>query len=219
MNWLKEHALAIVDTLAGLAGLLLAYLAFYGLTGDDFPQFGPEPVAQFITDNKGAIYILAAALVLWSLFRLIRRAWMKTGELSRADKKRIDEDFQSIFAKCPYWIKVFLKTVQFKDAAYSDANSFYFENYLEFLLQFVDYKTVSGNVWQYSMSDDAKRYFDNHPQLLSGVTDEEVRRHARRKDERVVAHTGTEFYWWYYSDEDYIEPIAWSDSSNPFTIR
>lgn len=219
MNWLKEHALAIVDTLVGLAGLFLAYLAFYGFTGDDFPQFGPHPVAQFIADNKGAICILAAVLVLWSSFRLIRHTWMKAGKLSRADKERIDEDFQSMFAKCPYWIKVFLKTVQVKNTAYSDANSFYFENYSQFLLQFVDYKTVSGNVWQYSMLNDAKSYFDNHPQLLGDVTYEEVRHHARRKDERVVAHTSTEFYWWYYSDEDYIEPIAWSDTSNPFMRR
>lgn len=219
MNWLKEHALAILDTLVGLTGLFLAYLAFYGFTGDDFPQFGPRPVAQFIADDKGVICILAAVFVLWSSFCLIRHTWMKAGKLSRADKERIDEDFQSMFAKCPYWIKVFLKTVQVKNTAYSDANSFYFENYSQFLLQFVDYKTVSGNVWQYSMLNDAKSYFDNHPQLLGDVTDEEVRHHARRKDERVVAHTSTEFYWWYYSDEDYIEPIAWSDTSNPFMRR
>ena len=46
MDWLKEYGLAIIDTLVGLAGLFLAYLAFYGFTGDDFPQFSPQPVVQ-----------------------------------------------------------------------------------------------------------------------------------------------------------------------------
>ena len=131
----------------------------------------------------------------------------------------MDEEFQSMFAKCPYWIKVFLKTILDKGTAYSEADSFYIENYSQFLLQFIDYKTVSENTWQYTMNDDAKGYFQTHPQLLEDVTDKEVHQHARRSDERVFARMSTEFYWWYYSDDDYIEPIAWSDPANPLMPR
>ena len=69
------------------------------------------------------------------------------------------------------------------------------------------------------MNDDAKGYFQTHPQLLEDVTDKEVHQHARRSDERVFARMSTEFYWWYYSDDDYIEPIAWSDPANPLMPR
>ena len=165
------------------------------------------------------LYFIATLLIVWGVARIVRRLWKKSGRLSRAERVQIDKDYQSAFQKCPYWIKVFLKTVQDKNTAYSDANSYHFENYSQFLLQFVDYKTVSDSTWQYSMRDEAKKYFEAHPQLLADVTEEEIRRHARRTDERIVAHMSTELYWWYYSDDDYIEPIAWSDSSNPFMLH
>lgn len=219
MRWLKEHGLGIVDTLSGVSAFVLAYLSFYGMTGEDFPQFAPQTVVQLTTEHIGVVYVATILLLLWFSYRLFLRIRRRYGWLSKSEIRRHDEEFQSFFAKCPYWIKVFLKTVQDKDPVYSEANSAYFESYSQFLLQFIDYKTVGGSTWQYRMLDDAREYFDKHPDLLGDVAEEEVRRHALRSDERVIARMSTEFDWWYFSDADYIEPIVWSGSSNPFLLR
>lgn len=123
-----------------------------------------------------------------------------------------------LFNRCPYWIRVFLKTLLDKEIAYSDANDTYFNAYSEFILQFVDYKCVRNNAWQFCMKQSAREYFAANPQVFDDITDEEIRQHARRTDQRLyIAHFSTEFYWWYYSDDDYIEPKALAD--NPFFMR
>lgn len=211
MNWLKEHIIELIDLAITIFGLALPHL------GDI--QIDAQPVFGFLAGHSALLWFIGIVLAVLGICRLVLRRWRKSGRLSKADRKRMDVEFQSMFAKCPYWIKVFLKTILDKGTAYSEADSFYIENYSQFLLQFIDYKTVSGNTWQYTMNDDAKGYFQTHPQLLEDVTDEEVHQHARRSDERVFAHMSTEFYWWYYSDDDYIEPIAWSDPANPLMPR
>lgn len=211
MNWLKEHIIELIDLAITIFGLALPHL------GDI--QIDAQPVFGFLAGHSTLLWFIGIVLAVLGICRLVLRRWKKSGRLSKADRKRMDEEFQSMFAKCPYWIKVFLKTILDKGTAYSEADSFYIENYSQFLLQFIDYKTVSENTWQYTMNDDAKGYFQTHPQLLEDVTDKEVHQHARRSDERVFARMSTEFYWWYYSDDDYIEPIAWSDPANPLMPR
>ena len=211
MNWLNEHIIELIDLAITIFGLALPHL------GDI--EIDARPVFRFLAGHSALLWFIGIALAILGICHLVLRRWKKSGHLSRADRRRMDEEFQSMFAKCPYWIKVFLKTVLDKGTAYSEADSFYFENYSHFLLRFIDYKTVSGNTWQYTMLDDAKEYFKANPQLLSDVSENEVHQHARKTNERYIAHMGTEFYWWYYSDDDFIEPIMWTNSSNPFTLH
>jgi hypothetical protein len=104
--------------------------------------------------------------------------------------------------KCPYWIKVFLKGTLEKGAVFSDSDSFYFESNSEFILQFLDYKTVGENTLQFSMRKEARLYFSEHTELLADVKEDDIKQHARRSDGTRVTYSLRDLNWWYYSDED-----------------
>lgn len=197
----KAHVYNTVQAVATVLSLLLSALSYF--------QVGPNELLAFLNSFSFLIYAVAVALVILGAWRIAVHICRK--KQIRSKTKCTDEDFQYAFSKCPYWIKVFLKTLLVKETAYSDANDFYFENYADFLLQFVDYKTVGRNTRQYSLLPHARHYFITNHQLLDDVTEDEVCRHARKPDDYVLAHMSTEFYWWYYSEEDHID-------SNPLDL-
>ena len=130
MNWLKEHIIELIDLAITIFGLALPHL------GDI--QIDAQPVFGFLAGHSTLLWFLGIVLAVLGICRMVLRRWKKSGRLSKADRKRMDEEFQRLFAKCPYWIKVFLKTILDKGTAYSGADSFYIENYSQFLLQFID---------------------------------------------------------------------------------
>lgn len=121
----------------------------------------------------------------------------------RKKTKRTENPFNG----CPYWIRVFLKAVLEKDAVYSDADDAHFQQYSEFILQFVDCRNSRNNTWQFRIKPKAREYFITNPQCFDDVTDDEIQQHARKTDRSTdpIDRFSTEFDWWYYSNEDYIE--------------
>lgn len=200
MNWIKEHIIEAI-------GLLIALLTYF--------EVGPNELVNALSGINFVFYIIAGALIGWGACRTFHGIRFKRKRISRREAREREEQFKADFGKCPYWIKVFLKTVLDKEEVFARAGDFNFENYAQFILQFVDYKTVGRDEWQFGMDEETRRYFKKNGQLLADVKDEDIHRHARKTEGmRFITSFSQEFDWWYYSDEDYIEPTK-LDHSNP----
>lgn len=199
MAWIKEHILELL-------GLVVAVLTYF--------KIGPEEAVEALSDFNFVLYIIAGMLIGWGASRAFYGGIGKRKRISRKEVREAEEQFQTDFCKCPYWIKVFLKTVLEKEEVFSKANEYSFETYSRFLLRFVDYKTVGPDEWQFSMSNETRNYFETNSQLLADVKEEDVRCHARKAEGlRYISIFSQDFNWWYYSDEDYMEPVASGPSS------
>lgn len=202
MRRIKDH---IVDHIIAILGLIIAGLNYF--------KVGPEKVVQALSSVSFVFYILAGVLIGWGACRIFYDMKFKRKGMSRKEARAAEEQFQSDFAKYPYWVKVFFKAILEKEDVFSKANDSIFEMNQEFFLQFVDYKTVGHNDWQFSMSKENKEYFEKNPQLLADVKDEDIRSHARKTGDMYYTHNPFHnldrgFDWWYFSDDDYVEAFS-----------
>lgn len=196
----QSRAFVLIEVLCAVGGLLIDALTYFGVV--------PADLSSLVEANAALLYLLGSLLVFVGVAFITKRLIKKVQQYCKAKQKDREEDgaFQESFKKTPYWIKAFLKTILDKGMAYSDADSPHLNCYSDFIFQFVDYETMPGGLWRYTMTDDARLYFDKNSHLLSCVNDNDVCMHARKEGEKCLARFSKDFYWWYYSDEDYIEP-------------
>ena len=176
----KRDTLDTIGIITTIIGVCIELLTYFGIKSNQ--------VTDILRYHAYVLYGLAALLIIWGIARICKRLLQRSGHSSHSKRDHLDDEFRSSFARCPYWIKVFLKTILDKGTAYSDANDSQFESYSQLLLQFIDYKTINNSVWQYFMRSEAKTYFLTHIELLGDVTDEEVRQHTLRSSVRYILH-------------------------------
>ena len=188
VKWFKEHVLEAVGT-------LFAVLTYFNI--------GPVKLVKVLDSFRFLIYITCGVLIGWGACRTWYGFGRRSRKPSEAELIERERQFQEGFVKAPYWIKAFIKTVLDKGAVYTEADSFYFENYSDFILQFLSYRTVGDEMWQFTMREDAKEYFSANPGLLIDVKDEDIERHARKKGMRAYRpYCANGLDWWYYSESD-----------------
>ena len=212
LKLIKDNLLGVIGLAISLVGLAVELLNYF--------QIGPDELIKCLSIYSFLLFILSGFLIGWCVCRNYYCFVGRTRKPSQAELQQKDNEFRTSFAKCPYWMKVFLKAVLDKETAFSEPQSLMFNEDLSFLFQFVDYTTVGDQTWRYSMPEDMQEYFKAHSELLSDVKEVDIKQHARKTnaDSRIISF-GSRFDWWYYSDEDYIEPtpVDHSDVSRRYS--
>lgn len=201
MAWIKEHILEAI-------GLIVALLTFFGI--------GPSDVAASVGILTPALYLLAGGLIGWGLCRAFYGLRFRVHSTRNDERISIDE-FSETFASTPYEIKAFLKTVLEKGAAFRKTDDIIpWESYLKYLSNFVIGQTIRNGITKFTMRDDKKKLFEERPELLESVSDEDIKTHAVNGEEGdSPAVMSQRFFWWYYTD-DPDAPKAFRTSSHFF---
>lgn len=201
--WIKEH---ILETI----GLVVALLTYFGV--------GPSDLAANISILTPALYLVAGGLVGWGLCRALRGLRRRFHIKQNGDRISVDE-FAENFVGAPYEIKAFLKTVLEKGAAYRRTDDVVsWKSYLEYLGNFVIGQTIRNNITKYTMREGMKQFFDERPDLLQSVSDEDIKRHAVNGEEgEFPIVISQHFYWWYYTN-DLSAPKAFKMSDHLFGV-
>ena len=201
MTWTKEHLLEAI-------GLVVTLLTYFGIQ--------PSDVAANISILTPALYVVAGGLMGWGLCRASHGLRFRLFGTRHSDEQSID-DFAEVFASAPYEIKAFLKTVLEKGAAYRKTDDFFpWESHLEYLSIFVIGQTIRNNITKFTMRDDMREFFDERPDLLESVSDEDVESHALNGNEGdSPTFMSRHFFWWYYTDDPNV-PKAFNMSNSIF---
>ncbi len=201
MTWIKEHLLEAI-------GLVVALLTYFGIQ--------PSDVAANTSILTPALYVAAGGLMGWGLCRASHGLRFRLFSTRHGDEQSID-DFAENFASRPYEIKAFLKTVLEKGAAYRKTDDVIpWESYLKYLSNFVIGQTIRNNITKFTMRNDMRELFDERPDLLESVSDEDVESHALNGNEGdSPTFMSQRFYWWYYTDDPNV-PKAFNMSNSIF---
>lgn len=213
MKWIRKHNIELGLFISG-AGLTLSVLSYLGIM----------PTAIGSTILAASSYLIPILFLLVGLFiglyvYRIHYKYPKNSNSYYFTEEGIqgnDKAFQDDFAKCPFWIKVFLKTILEKGSVYADAKNYSYEDCLNYLLYFVTYKTVKNDIWCFSMRTKYIEYFESNPHLLDDVSEDMIKQNAKKYNDHTIDHFSSwraELHWWYYSDEDYIEPKVFEGSN------
>lgn len=204
MTWIKEH---ILETI----GLVVALLTYFGVS--------PSEIAANIDVLAPMLYLMAGGLIGWGLCRACHGLRFRLRNRQDGGGQTID-DFAENFAGTPYEIKAFLKTVLEKGAAYRKTDDVVpWESYLEYLSNFVIGQTIRNNITKYTMRDDIKGLFDERPDLLESVANEDVVSHAvNGREGDSPTFLSQRFCWWYYTDDPNV-PKAFDISSSIFGMN
>lgn len=156
------------------------------------------------------LYVVAGFLIGFAISGGIRLLNIKA--TAKSNEEDISyQDLANKFVSIPFALKAFLKTIVIYGAAYRKTNDIIpWENYLNYLKQFVIEITLQNNVSKFVLNDQAERMFDQYPALLMSVPEAELAKHAVRGTEGVCPSVfTTEFLWWYYTDdEDVPAPVG-----------
>lgn len=187
MNWIKEHFIEAI-------GLIIALLTFFGIQ--------PTDTAIELDFLPALLYVIASALIGWGFCRAFYGTRLRFTNINNGHHMTIDE-FSEQFDSTPYELKVFLKTVLDKGAAYRRTDDYLgWESYLDYLSNFVTAQTIRNGISKYEMKEDARRLFTENPRLLSVVADDDVESKAIGGSEGIQpSYFSDRFYWWYYSDD------------------
>lgn len=202
-EWLKEH---IVEVLVGA----VAVLGYFGVSATDL--LGIASYANYVMPF---VYLGIGAFIDWRIHRYRSSRGVMTASVQSigAEKQKgrqSKEEVIEVFSQVPFEIKVFLKASLAHGAVYRDSHDYCWDDCSEWLSQFMTFTCIRNNIFRCCVRDDVKSLFDEIPELLADVQEEDMRLHAVRGDEgvkpQVFSHS--RLVWWYYTDdEDIPAPI------------
>lgn len=105
---------------------------------------------------------------------------------------------------------MFLKASLTHGSVYRDSHDHNWNAYSEWLSQFMTITSIRNDIFRCCVRDNVKSMFDEIPELLADVQEEDMRLHAVRGDEGVKPQvfSSSHLVWWYYTDdEDMPAPI------------
>ena len=195
-GWLKEH---IVEVLVGVVTLL----SYFGVSATDLLG-----VASYASYVMPFLYLGIGAFIGWRIHRYQSNggaiaASMQSIGTEKQKERQSKEEIIEVFSQVPFEIKVFLKASLTHGSAYRDSHDYNWDAYSEWLSQFMTITSIRNDIFCCCVRDSAKLMFDEIPELLADVEEEDVRLHAVRGDEGVKPQifSPNHLVWWYYADD------------------
>lgn len=201
--WLKEHILEF-------AAVLIAFLSYLGVSANDLLG-----VAGYLNYIVPFVYLGVGVFIGCRIHRYrSNRGAMAASVQSIGSEKQKErqskEEKIEVFSQVPFEIKVFLKASLTHGSVYRDCHDHNWDAYSEWLSQLMTITSIRNDIFRCCVRDNVKSMFDEIPELLADVQEEDMRLHAVRGDEGVKPQvfSPSHLVWWYYTDdEDMPAPI------------
>lgn len=202
-EWWKEH---IVEVFVGVFTLL----SYFGVSATDL--LGVASYANYVMPF---VYLGIGAFIGWRIhrYRSNRGAMAASAQSIGSEKQKerqSKEEIIEVFSQVPFEIKVFLKASLTHGSVYRDCHDHNWDAYSEWLSQFMTITSIRNDIFRCCVRDNVKSMFDEIPELLADVQEEDMRLYAVRGDEGVKPQvfSSSHLVWWYYTDdEDMPAPI------------
>lgn len=201
-EWWKEH---IVEVLVGVVTLL----SYFGVSATDL--LGVASYANYVMPF---VYLGIGAFIGWRIHRYRSCgggiALVRSFGSGKPKEQQSNEEIIESFSQVPFEIKVFLKASLTHGSVYRDSHDHNWDAYSEGLSQFMIFTSIRNDIFRCCVRDNVKSMFDEIPELLADVQEEDMRLHAVRGDEGVKPQifSSSHLVWWYYTDdEDMPAPI------------
>lgn len=202
-EWLKEH---IVEVFVGVVTLL----GYFGVSATDL--LGVASYANYVMPF---VYLGIGVFIGWRIHRYRSNRGAMTASVQfigsgKQKERQSKEEIIEVFSQVPFEIKVFLKASLTHGSAYRDSHDRNWDAYSEWLPQFMKFTSIRNDIFRCCVRDNVKSMFDEIPELLADVQEEDMRLHAVRGDEGVKPQvfSSSHLVWWYYTDdEDMPAPI------------
>lgn len=201
--WLKEHILEF-------AAVLIAFLSYLGVSATDL--LGVASYANYVMPF---VYLGIGAFIGWRIHRYRSNRGAMTASMQsigseKQKERQSKEEKIEIFSQVSFEIKVFLKASLTHGSVYRDCHDHNWDAYSEWLSQFMTITSIRNDIFRCCVRDNVKSMFDEIPELLADVQEEDMRLYAVRGDEGVkpqVFSSGHLVWWYYTDDEDMPVPI------------
>lgn len=201
--WLKEHILEF-------AAVLIAFLSYLGVSATDL--LGVASYANYVMPF---VYLGIGAFIGWRIHRYRSNRGAMTASVQsigseKQKERQSKEEKIEIFSQISFEIKVFLKASLTHGSVYRDCHDYNWDAYSEWLSQFMTITSIRNDIFRCCVRDNVKSMFDEIPELLADVQEEDMRLYAVRGDEGVKPQvfSSSHLVWWCYTDdEDMPAPI------------
>ena len=119
-------------------------------------------------------------------------------------ERQSKEEKIEVFSQVPFEIKVFLKASLTHGSVYRDRHDHNWDAYSEWLSQLMTITSIRNDIFRCCVRDNVKSMFDEIPELLADVQEEDMRLYAVRGDEGVKPQvfSSSHLVWWYYTDDE-----------------
>ena len=202
-EWWKEH---IVEVFVGVVTLL----GYFGVSATDL--LGVASYANYVMPF---VYLGIGAFIGWRIHRYRSNRGAMTASVQfigsgKQKERQSKEEKIEVFSQVPFEIKVFLKASLTHGSVYRGSHDRNWDAYSEWLPQFMTFASIRNDIFRCCVRDNVKSMFDEIPELLADVQEEDMRLHAVRGDEGVKPQifSSSHLVWWYYTDdEDMPAPI------------
>lgn len=200
--WLKEHILEF-------AAVLLAFLSYLGVSANDLLG-----IAGYLNYIVPFVYLGVGVFIGCRIHRYRScgggTALVRFFGSGKPKEQQSKEEIIELFSQVPFEIKVFLKASLTHGSVYRDSHDHNWDAYSEWLSQFMTITSIRNDIFRCCVRGNVKSMFDEIPELLADVQEEDMRLHAVRGDEGVKPQvfSSSHLVWWYYTDdEDMPAPI------------
>lgn len=202
-EWLKEHIVDVLD-------LAVALLGIFGVSATDLLS-----VASYSNYVMPFVYLGIGVFIGWRIHRYrsnrgARSALAQSIDVEKQKEQQSKEEIIEVFSQAPFEIKVFLRASLVHGAVYRDSQDYYWDDYSELLSHLMTFTCIRNKILRCCVRDNMKSMFDEIPELLADVQEEDMKLHAVRGDEGVKPQgfSISHLVWWYYTDdEDMPAPI------------
>lgn len=195
-TWLKEHILEFV-------AVLIAFLSYLGVSANDLLG-----VADYLNYVVPFIYLGVGVFIGWRIHRYRSNRGAMTASVQsigaeKQEERQSKEEIIEVFSQVPFEIKVFLKASLTHGSVYRDSHDYCWDDCSEWLSQFMTFTCIRNDIFRCCVRDDVKSMFDEIPELLADVREEDMKLHAVRGDEGVKPQvfSPSHLVWWYYTDD------------------
>lgn len=176
--WLKEHILEF-------AAVLIAFLSYLGVSATDL--LGVASYANYVMPF---VYLGIGAFIGWRIHRYRSNRGAMTASVQsigseKQKERQSKEEKIEIFSQISFEIKVFLKASLTHGSVYRDSHDHNWNAYSEWLSQFMTITSIRNDIFRCCVRDNVKSMFDEIPELLADVQEEDMRLYAVRGDEGV----------------------------------